>query len=148
MAILGVDIGGTFTDFVLFNGKESKIMKILSTTHNPEEAVFKGVRLLKISEKQINIVHGSTVATNTLLERKGANVALITTKGYEDIIEIGRQARNTLYELFVNREPPLVPRKQRWGLQERDNSMGNVLHEVKENDLRRIKTNLMNLLCH
>ncbi len=75
MIVLGVDIGGTFTDFVLFDGKGLKVHKVLSTPHNPAEAVFNGIRFLGVSKKQTWIIHGSTVATNTLLERKGAKVA-------------------------------------------------------------------------
>ncbi|MFQ5963425.1 MAG: hydantoinase/oxoprolinase family protein [Candidatus Scalinduaceae bacterium] len=142
MVILGVDIGGTFTDFVLFNGRGLKIHKINSTPHNPADAVFKGIQFFKTSEEQLNIVHGSTVATNALLERRGAKVALITTKGYEDITEIGRQARSMLYNLFITRKRPLVPGNLRWGLQERVTVKGSVLDKVKENDLRRIMNKL------
>ncbi len=142
MIVLGVDIGGTFTDFVLFDGKELKINKVISTPHNPAAAVFEGVRSLKISKELINIVHGSTVATNTLLERKGAKVALITTKGYEDIIEIGRQTRSRLYDLFISRESPIVAEELRWGIEERISATGEVIHKVKKADLRGIKTRL------
>lgn len=142
MIVLGVDIGGTFTDFVLFDGKELKINKVISTPHNPAAAVFEGVRSLKISKELINIVHGSTVATNTLLERKGAKVALITTKGYEDIIEIGRQTRSRLYDLFISRESPIVAEELRWGIEERISATGEVIHRVKKVDLRGIKTRL------
>ena len=109
MIVLGVDIGGTFTDFVLFDGKELKVHKVISTPHNPAEAVFDGIKSLEVTKEKMSIVHGSTVATNTLLERKGAKVALITTSGYEDVIEIGRQSRSSLYDLFITRELPLVP---------------------------------------
>ncbi len=117
MIVLGVDIGGTFTDFVLFDGNELKVHKVVSTPHNPAEAVFNGIRSLGVSNKQMCIVHGSTVATNTLIERKGAKVALITTKGYEDVIEIGRQARSSLYDLSIQRESPLLMERFRWGVQ-------------------------------
>ena len=138
MIVLGVDIGGTFTDFVLFDGKELKVHKVISTPHNPAEAVFDGIRSLDVSQKQMFIVHGSTVATNTLLERKGAKVALITTSGYEDVIEIGRQARSSLYDLFITRESPLVPEELRWGVQERVAATGEVLSCVKKGDLKKI----------
>ncbi|MBT5307381.1 MAG: hydantoinase/oxoprolinase family protein [Candidatus Scalindua sp.] len=138
MIVLGVDIGGTFTDFVLFDGNELKVHKVLSTPHNPAEAVFDGIRSLEVSQKQLSIVHGSTVATNTFLERKGAKVALITTSGYEDVIEIGRQARSSLYDLFITRESPLVPEELRWGVQERVAATGEVLSGVKKGDLKKI----------
>ena len=138
MIVLGVDIGGTFTDFVLFDGKELRVHKVISTPHNPAEAVFNGISSLGISNKQMCIVHGSTVATNTLLERKGAKVALITTKGYEDVIEIGRQARSSLYDLSIKRESPLVFERFRCGIQERVTATGEVLYETKKGDLKKI----------
>ncbi|MFV1976616.1 MAG: hydantoinase/oxoprolinase family protein [Candidatus Scalindua sp.] len=138
MIVLGVDIGGTFTDFVLFDGKELKVHKVISTPHNPAEAVFDGIRSLEVLPEQMSIVHGSTVATNTLLERKGAKVALITTRGYEDVIEIGRQARSSLYDLFITRESPLVPEEFRWGVQERVAATGEVLSGVRKSDLKKI----------
>jgi N-methylhydantoinase A len=142
LIVLGVDIGGTFTDFVLFNGKELKVNKVISTPYDPAEAVFNGISSLGVSKKQLYIVHGSTVATNTLLERKGAKVALITTKGYEDVIEIGRQARSSLYDLFIKRESPLVSERLRWGVQERVTATGEVLSGIKKGDLKKIITKL------
>ena len=142
MIVLGVDIGGTFTDFVLFDGKELKVHKVLSTPHNPAEAVFNGIRYLGVPKKQTSVIHGSTVATNTLLERKGAKVALITTSGHEDVIEIGRQARSSLYDLFICRESPLVPQVLRWGVKERVTATGEVVSGVKKSDLKKISTKL------
>ena len=142
MIVLGVDIGGTFTDFVLFDGKELKVHKVLSTPHNPAEAVFNGIRSLGVSKKQTCIIHGSTVATNTLLERKGAKVALITTNGFEDVIEIGRQARSSLYDLFICRESPLVSQELRWGVKERVTATGEVVSGIKKGDLKKISTKL------
>ncbi|MCP4269756.1 MAG: hydantoinase/oxoprolinase family protein [Candidatus Brocadiaceae bacterium] len=142
MIVLGVDIGGTFTDFVLFDGNELKVHKVVSTPHNPAEAVFDGIRSLGVSNKQMCIVHGSTVATNTLLERKGAKVALITTKGYEDVIEIGRQARDSLYDLSIQRESPLVMERFRWGVRERVAATGEVLLGTKKTDLKIIGAKL------
>ena len=142
MIVLGVDIGGTFTDFVLFDGKELKVHKVLSTPHNPAEAVFNGIRYLGVPKKQTSVIHGSTVATNTLLERKGAKVALITTSGHEDVIEIGRQARSSLYDLFICRESSLVPQVLRWGVKERVTATGEVVSGVKKSDLKKISTKL------
>ncbi len=142
MIILGVDIGGTFTDFVLFDGKELKVYKTISTPHNPAEAVFDGIRSLEVSKEEMSIVHGSTVATNTLLERKGAKVALITTSGYEDVIEIGRQARSSLYDLFITRESPLISSEFRWGVQERVAATGDVISDVSKSDLKKVCSEL------
>ncbi len=138
MIVLGVDIGGTFTDFVLFDGKELKVHKVVSTPHNPAEAVFDGIKSLEVTKDQISIVHGSTVATNTLLERKGAKTALITTSGYEDVIEIGRQARSSLYNLFITRELPLVPEALRWGMRERVAATGEVLSGIRKGELKKV----------
>ena len=138
MIVLGVDTGGTFTDFVLFDGKELKVHKVISTPHNPAEAILNGIRSLEVAVRQISIVHGSTVATNTLIERKGAKVALITTSGYEDVLEIGRQARSSLYDLFITREIPLVPESFRLGVQERVTSTGEVHTGIKKRDLKKI----------
>ena len=138
MIVLGVDIGGTFTDFVLFDGKELKVHKVISTPDNPAEAVFDGIKSFAVTKEHMSIVHGSTVATNTLLERKGAKVALITTSGYEDVIEIGRQSRSSLYDLFITRELPLVPDVLRWGVQERVASTGEVISGVRKSDLKKI----------
>ena len=138
MIVLGVDTGGTFTDFVLFDGKELKVHKVVSTPHNPAEAILDGIRSLEFAKKQMPIVHGSTVATNTLIERKGAKVALITTSGYEDVLEIGRQARSSLYDLFITRESPLVPESLRLGVQERVTSTGEVHTGIKKRELKKI----------
>src|SRR5215813_4575652 len=108
---IGIDTGGTFTDFVASRGSLLSTFKVPSTPHNPAEAILSGIsRILADSDTEpFEIVHGTTVATNALLERKGARTALITTKGFEDVIEIGRQARPHLYDPFVRKQPPLVP---------------------------------------
>ncbi len=98
MIILGVDTGGTFTDFIYREDGEWKVYKILSTPDNPARAVLAGYDLI-CKGKPANITHGSTVATNAILERKGAKTALITNKGFEDVIQIGRQNRRELYNL-------------------------------------------------
>ena len=106
---IGVDTGGTFTDFMLLDDERLVIHKVLSTPDNPARAVLQGLRHLLPALSGVNIVHGSTVATNALLERKGARTALITTRGFEDVLEIGRQTRPDLYDPFVTKLPPLVP---------------------------------------
>src|SRR5215470_281518 len=118
---VGIDTGGTFTDFVVARGSRITSFKVASTPHNPAEAIFAGVNriLADAGSTPSEIVHGTTVATNALLERKGARTALITTSGFEDVIEIGRQARPELYNLMVTRPAPLVPRKMRFGISER-----------------------------
>jgi len=116
--IIGVDTGGTFTDFVYKDGDRWGVYKVLSTPSNPAQAVLEGLRYLSEGKKK-QIVHGSTVATNAILERHGARTALITNKGFEDIIEIGRQNRTRLYDLAYRKEPHIIPSELRFGLQGR-----------------------------
>src|SRR5688572_14162007 len=115
---IGVDTGGTFTDFVLIRAGKVEIFKELSTPHAPEEAIMNGMARIQQSEVK-EMIHGSTVATNALLERKGARTALVTTEGFEDVIVIGRQTRRELYNIFVTRPDPLVPDELRLGVRER-----------------------------
>ena len=111
--IIGVDTGGTFTDFVVVDKDEIRIHKVPSTPEDPSQAVLQGLTELLGDSVQSDseIIHGSTVATNSLLERKGATVALLTTAGFEDVIEIGRQTRREIYDLAVTKPEPLVPSK-------------------------------------
>lgn len=105
---LGIDTGGTFTDFVLFDGKALRVHKVLSSPHAPEEAILRGIRELGLqTDLQLNIVHGSTVATNAVLEGKGVRTAYITNHGLADTLIIGRQARRELYNLQP--APPRLP---------------------------------------
>jgi len=127
---IGIDIGGTFTDFVVFDPATSalKTLKLLSTPEDPAEAVLTGLKLLLGSDHQgISIIHGSTVATNALLERKGAITALITTAGFRDVLQIGRQNRPQLYDFFADPPPPLIPDALRYEVDERIDKQGNIL---------------------
>src|SRR5437867_3128572 len=115
---IGVDTGGTFTDFVVVDAGNIEIFKELSTPEQPDDAIMRGIgRLVSATIKEV--VHGSTVATNALLERKGARTALVTTEGFEDVIVIGRQTRRELYNIFVTRPEPLVADGLRLGVRER-----------------------------
>lgn len=136
MPIIAVDTGGTFTDFFLLDPSGIRIHKVLSTPHDPSEAIRRGLKELGFDRGEI--VHGSTVATNALLERKGARVALVTTAGFEDVIEIARQNRSELYNLFVERTPPLVPRRDRYGVLERVAANGKVLSPLQKSPLTRL----------
>jgi len=113
--IIGVDTGGTFTDFVYKQGHTWGVYKVLSTPSNPAEAVLNGLSHLAHAKKK-QIIHGSTVATNAILERNGAKTALITNQGFEDIIEIGRQNRTRLYDLCFGKAPHIIPSDLRFGL--------------------------------
>ncbi|HVQ64009.1 MAG TPA: hydantoinase/oxoprolinase family protein, partial [Terriglobia bacterium] len=112
---IGVDTGGTFTDFVVVRKGGIEVFKKFSTPREPEAAILEGLKGLRPAE----VIHGSTVATNALLERKGARVALLTTEGFEDVLVIGRQTRPELYNIFVRRTDPLVPAELRFGVKER-----------------------------
>jgi N-methylhydantoinase A len=163
---IGVDTGGTFTDCVTVEGSQVRILKVFSTPEDASRGIVEGVRRLatprdpdmasavcnerrttmsaarrKVSQ-DLEIVHGTTVGTNTLLERKGARVALITTAGFEDLIEIGRQNRPRLYDLAVQREPPLVPRELRFGVRERTAADGSILQAPSETEQRRLVSRL------
>jgi N-methylhydantoinase A len=133
---LGVDTGGTFTDFVAIADEQLISFKIPSTPQAPARAILAGIeRILSdptfaATTALTEIVHGTTVATNALLEGKGARTALITTAGFEDVIEIGRQARPDLYNLNCSRPAPLVPRSLRFGISERVAADGRVIESL------------------
>lgn len=112
-AVLGVDVGGTFTDFVHWDGTVLATSKTPSTPDDQSDGVVAGAGGLPAADR---LVHGTTVATNALLERRGAKVALITTAGFEDVIEIGRQDRPSLYDGFADRAEPLVAAHLRIGV--------------------------------
>jgi len=136
-AIVGVDTGGTFTDLVAFVNGEVRTLKVLSTPSDPATAVLRGVQeLLGDADLEI-LTYGSTVATNTLLQRQGARVVLLTTAGFEDVVEIGRQNRPALYDLEPRMPEPLVPRTRRIGVPERMLYDGRVRMRLHPTALRR-----------
>ncbi len=135
---IGVDTGGTFTDFVIFKGGNIIIKKILSTPRNPSLSILEGVEEFLESIETPKIIHGTTVATNALLERKGGKIALITTKGFEDILFIGRQTRHGLYSLKPEQRIPLCPRHLSFGLEERTDASGKVEKKIELSELRKI----------
>ena len=116
--VLGIDTGGTFTDFVAITDERVTVHKLPSTPEDPAAAAAEGAALVPLGEDDA-VAHGTTVATNALLERRGARTALVTTEGFEDVLEIGRQARRDLYDLAYRAPSPLVPRELRLGLAER-----------------------------
>ena len=129
--ILGIDVGGTFTDFVLVEDNQLSIHKIPSSPASPEKSIITGIKELNPS-KMATIAHGSTVATNALLERKGAKTALVITKGFEDIIEIGRQTRPDLFDLQQDKPDTLVKAENRFGIEERMDHQGAVVSELTD----------------
>jgi N-methylhydantoinase A len=136
---VGVDTGGTFTDFVFETKGAMHIFKLASTPADPANAIIAGLeRIAEFTETHLSnleVVHGTTVGTNALLQRRGARTALVTTKGFEDVLEIGRQARPELYNLDAVKPPPLVPDNLRFGLRERITANAEVLEAVDEVEL-------------
>lgn len=137
MITIGVDTGGTFTDFIYQDGDRWKVHKVLSTPANPAEAVLKGLGHIA-ADRAKKIVHGSTVATNSILERKGARTVLITNKGFEDVIEIGRQNRRRLYDLAYRREPHIVPADLRFGVAGRILQGGQEIETLHEHEAEEV----------
>ena len=136
---IGIDTGGTFTDFVLLFGKTMIVHKVLSTPKDPSIAIKNGlIDLLGKGLENLEIYHGTTVATNALLERKGSKTVLITTKGFEDVIEIGRQNREELYNVFVKKTKPLVDRRCRIGVDERIDYKGKIIQTIDKNEISKL----------
>src|SRR6266705_859712 len=131
---IAIDTGGTFTDCVWVERGRVRMLKVFSTPADPSEAIAEALRKVGAPDSLI-ILHGTTVGTNTLLQRKGARVALVTTAGFEDAIEIGRQARPKLYDFFFDRVEPLVPVERRFGIEERTASDGKILHAASRKEL-------------
>jgi len=142
---IGVDIGGTFTDFVIFNPATGSLTtrKVPSTPSDPAEAVLKGLDAIRNENGNLEmgreeIVHGSTVATNALLERKGSSCAFIATRGFKHLLQIGRQTRPALYDLFADPPEPLVPIDMCFEVDERVDYKGDVLHPLEPEQVNRL----------
>jgi len=140
---IGVDVGGTFTDFVMVDEGREQIYtgKRLTTPGDPSVAIIEGVeRLLSEAKTAIgevdSIVHGTTLVTNTVIERKGARVGLITTSGFRDSLEMGGEIRYDLYDLFLERPEPLAPRYLRVEVDERIDAEGKVLRPLSRESVR------------
>ncbi|MHB1138966.1 MAG: hydantoinase/oxoprolinase N-terminal domain-containing protein, partial [Microthrixaceae bacterium] len=130
---IGADSGGTFTDIV---GTDGRVLKIPSTAHDPGQAVRAGVRELVVDGDVAELLaHGTTVATNALLERRGATVTLVTTEGFGDVIEIARQHRPSLYDPWADRPRPLVDRSHRVEVAERVAADGTILRPLAADTL-------------
>jgi N-methylhydantoinase A len=135
---LGVDTGGTFTDFVYFSGKDVRFRKVLSTPHDPSRAIAQGIRELGLATDMLHLVHGSTVATNAILERKGVRTLFVTHKGLEDLIAIGRQTREELYELCPQPKALLLDRDNCFGLSGRMDAEGREIESLDTSDLAQL----------
>ena len=139
---IAIDTGGTFTDCVWQERGRLRMLKVFSTPADPSQAIIEALRRIAKDQEtsaragELVLLHGTTVGTNTLLQRKGARTALVTTAGFEDAIEIGRQARPKLYDFFFDRIEPLVPKDLRFGVNERTASDGEILSTPTPEELR------------
>jgi N-methylhydantoinase A len=144
-AILGIDVGGTFTDVVVLrdNGRDPLVDKLLSTPGDPSIAVIDAIRRLrdihglKLDELSL-FAHGSTIATNALLEFKIARTALVVTKGFRDVLEIGTQIRSTMFDLTLIKPRTIVPRNLVFEVDERLDRLGNVVRPLKEEEIAKL----------
>ncbi|SVB88121.1 uncharacterized protein METZ01_LOCUS240975, partial [marine metagenome] len=136
-ARIGVDIGGTFTDVVMENGHMRHSAKVLTTPRAPEEGVTAGIRGVLadsgVTPNKVSlIIHGTTLATNALIERKGVTTALVTTEGFRDSVEMGSESRFEQYDINMEKPLPLVPRRRRFVVSERLNATGEVILALDE----------------
>lgn len=152
MIRVGFDVGGSFTDFVVWlsgSGARAEYFKVPSTPHDPSEGIESGLReileALSVDPSRLSFVgHGTTVATNMVIERKGVQLAMITTSGFRDVLEIGRQTRPHLYDYTVEKPSSLVSRDFRFEVDERIGASGEVVTPLDEDGVRRIAESLKN----
>src|SRR5215472_15568364 len=136
---IAIDTGGTFTDCIWIapGTRHLRMLKVFSTPADPSQAIVDALRKIT-ADREFMLLHGTTVGTNALLERKGARTALVTTAGFEDAIEIGRQARPRLYDFFFDRVEPLVPKDLRFGVRERTATDGETLTVPTKAELQKL----------
>jgi N-methylhydantoinase A len=142
---LSVDVGGTFTDFVLLDDETGEVTheKVPTFHENLEQSFFEGIARLETSVEDLaTIVHGTTVVINAILQRKGAPVALITTEGFGDVVELGRGNRPYIYDVFYQPPPPIVPRNLRFEVAERLDFRGEILEDLDESRVEEIARDL------
>lgn len=137
--VLGVDVGGTFTDFFLLDDTsgETWVHKVASTPDDPSRSILSGMDALSshMADGLAFLAHGTTVATNALIQRRGGTVALVTTNGFRDLLEIGRQTRPKIYDLKADNPAPLVPRERRFQITERIDASGDVATPLAEAEI-------------
>jgi N-methylhydantoinase A len=141
MKRLAIDTGGTFTDIVYVDDEtmQMKVDKVKSTPEDPGKAVIEGMKKIGANMADITLfIHGTTASLNTLIQKKGSKVGLISTKGFADVLEMGRADRKELYNYLWKKPKPLVPRNLSLGLSERTNYLGQILEKVNEEELKEI----------
>lgn len=137
--LLGIDTGGTFTDFVFFDGHSVRTHKVLSVPEAPEQAILQGIREMQINLQDVHIVHGSTVATNAVLEGRGSRTVYITNRGLGDVLTIGRQARQELYNLTPHPVAPPVAREFCLEVGARCDANGNEIEPISSEDMELLR---------
>jgi len=139
---IGIDAGGTFTDFIVYHDDgRLETFKLRSNPRSPASVILAGLAQAA-GQRKAEVIHGSTVATNALLERKGVRTALVTTAGFEDVIHIGRQNRPELYNLTPRPKVPIIPRTMCFGVRERAWFDGTIAEKPRQSELARLKTRL------
>jgi len=149
---LGCDIGGTFTDFVLLNDETGAIQinKCLTTPKDPSDAVEEGIKAMLTKTPSFvgqldEVIHGTTLVINSIIERKGAKTGLITTKGFRDVLELAREKRYDTYDIFAVYPEPLVPRPLRLEVDERISSDGRILKKLDPEEAKRVLHKLLDM---
>ena len=142
-ARIGLDIGGTFTDVVLETDDQRFTAKVLTTPTAPEEGAMEAMEaVLKLSGVRpaavTEIIHGTTLATNAIIERKGARTAMLTTRGFRDVVEIGTEGRPDQYDVQLIKPAPLVPRRYRFPISERLDAQGQTLIKLDQEQIRQL----------
>lgn len=147
---VGVDVGGTFTDFAVVVPSQSRrlLYKVPSTPGEPHRAITEGLSAILRefdldASSIVRLSHGTTVGTNALIQRKVGRIALVTTSGFRDLIEIGRQVRPKVYDMHLDFPPPLVPREHRFEVTERMRADGEVIRPLDENEVRKIAESIV-----
>ena len=141
--VSGVDVGGTFTDIVSFGQKKLKLAKVLTTSDDPSRAMLQGLEIVSSEGKLTEIntqIHATTLVTNALIERKGTITGVITTRGFRDVLEIGREPRYDLFDLHIEKQAPLVDRFRRHEVSERIRSDGSIHTPLNKTELLKAYT--------
>ena len=140
---VAIDIGGTFTDFVVLDGQTGafRVGKLLSNPKDPSTALLAGLTALGVDLGRVEfLVHGTTVGINAVLKGRGAKVALVTTEGFRDVLEIGLMDKKEMYDLFYRRPEPLVPRRWRFEVRERIDGAGHVVTALEPGHVEGVAT--------
>lgn len=138
MIRIGIDTGGTFTDFVIYDGQSITPLKLPSTPDNPARSILEGLKPYVREQREFQLIHGTTVSTNAFLQKKMAKSAFICTKGFEHLLYIGRQNRTELFSLQVRKPHPIVPLSLCFGIDERTRKDGSILHAPNPEEVEKL----------